>query len=77
MQHHQLVMDLEAAIESCQVLVTVMDSLLAGLAWDEKDLLRFPSKTRALLDNGRVKECSAQLGDGVEIVTHGFELVRG
>ena len=31
-QHHQLVMALEASIESCQLLLSIMDSLRADLA---------------------------------------------
>ena len=61
-QHHQMVMNLEASIESCQLLVSIMDSLLAELAWAEKDGLRLWSKARALSDDGRLKECSTQLG---------------
>lgn len=60
-QDHQLTIDLEASIESCHTLVSFMEDFLSHLGWDEGDNLSFQSKAKALLQDGRVKDCQSHL----------------
>ena len=60
-QDHQLRIDLEASIESCHTLVSFMDDFLSNLCWSEGNNLTFESKTRALLQDARVKDCQSHL----------------
>lgn len=60
-QNHQLTIDLEASIQSCHTLVSFMEDFLSSLCWNEGDNLTFESKTRALLQDARVKDCQSHL----------------
>ncbi len=60
-QNHQLLIDLEASMESCHTLVSFMEDFLSNLAWNEGDNLTFESKTKALLQDARVKDCQSHL----------------
>jgi len=60
-QHHQLVIDLGASLDSCSILVSVMDGYLSELDWDESNSLTFESKTRSVLQDGSMKECISHL----------------
>ena len=60
-QNDQLTTDLEASMESCHTLVSFMEDLLSNLCWNECDNLTFESKTRALLQDTKVKECQSHL----------------
>ncbi len=48
-------------MESCHTLVSFMEDFLSKLCWNEGDNLTFESKTRALLQDARVKDCQSHL----------------
>ncbi len=60
-QHHQLVIDLGASLDSCSILVSVMDGYLSELDWDESNSLTFESRTRSVLQDGSMKEFISHL----------------
>ena len=60
-QNHQLTIDLEASIGSCHTLVSFMEDFLSHLGWDEGDNLSFQSKSKALLQDTRVRDCQSHL----------------
>ena len=62
-QHHQLVMDLESSMQSCNLLVSLMDSYISELNFDEKNSLVFESRAKAVLQAGQVKECVSHLNN--------------
>ncbi len=60
-QHHQLVIDLESSMESCNMLVSLMDGSISELNFDEKNSLVFESRAKAVLQDAQVKECVSHL----------------
>ena len=55
-RHQQLVIDLEASMESCKSLVTFIDDYTSFLEWNDSNTLSFESKANAVLQNSSVKE---------------------
>jgi hypothetical protein len=64
-QYYRLVMDLLAATESCNVLISFLDDYVSGLEWDDKDNLTLQSKIKAFLQDIQVKDCVNHLGNQV------------
>ena len=60
--HFQLSLDLESSLSSCRILVGLIDDQLSKLEWDENDVLKFESRARIVLEDGRTKECLNFLG---------------
>ena len=60
--HFQLSLDLESSLSSCGILVELIDDQLSMLEWDEKDILKFESRARIILEDARTKECLNYLG---------------
>jgi len=60
-QHHQLVMDLDTSLESCRILISVIDSHVSSLEWDEADTLTFESKAKAVWKDQRIQDCMNHL----------------
>lgn len=56
-QHHQLVMDLDTSLESCRLLISVIDSHVSGLEWDEANALTFGSKAKAVWKDQSTQDC--------------------
>jgi len=56
-QHHQLVMDLDTSLESCKILIAVIDSHVSTLEWDEADTLTFESKAKAVWKDQSIQDC--------------------
>lgn len=56
-QHHQLVMDLDTSLESCKILIAVIDSHVSTLKWDEADTLMFESKAKAVWKDQSIQDC--------------------
>ena len=48
-QHYQLVMDLEASLESCQALLLFINGQLTGLDWNDSNALSFENRIKAVL----------------------------
>lgn len=61
-ENYQMAMDLEASLDSCKVLVSIMDSYISELDWTEADTLTFESKMKAMSHDSSIKECSSHLG---------------
>ena len=55
-RHQQLVIDLEASMESCKSLVSFMDDYTSVLEWNDSNTLSFESKARAVFQDSSVKE---------------------
>ena len=55
-QHHQLVMDLGNALESCKALLICIDDHISALRWNENESLTFQSKARAILRDQNMKD---------------------
>ena len=60
--HFQLSLDLESSLSSCGILVGLIDDRLSKLECDEKDILKFESRARIILEDARTKECLNYLG---------------
>jgi len=60
-RHHQLVMDLDTSLESCRLLVSVIDSQVSSLNWDEADTLTFESKAKAVWKDQSIQTCVIHL----------------
>jgi len=60
-QHHQLVMDLDTSLESCRLLISVIDSHVSSLEWDEADTLTFESKMKAVWKDQSIQNCMNHL----------------
>ena len=56
--HFQLSLDLESSVSSCRILVELIDNQLSMLEWDEKDILKFESRARIILEDARTKNVS-------------------
>lgn len=48
-RHQQLVIDLEASMESCKSLVTFVDDYTSFVEWNDSNTLSFESKANAVL----------------------------
>ena len=62
-QHYQLVMDLEASLESCETLLLFIDGQISYLAWNDSNALSLESKIKAVLQDKTVKECATHLAN--------------
>ena len=62
-QHHQLVMDLDVALDSCQLLLLFMDEHISRLEWTDNGKMTFDSKVRAMLEDRSVTDCLNHLNN--------------
>ena len=62
-QHHQLVIDLEAAIQSCRLLILLLDEHLNKLEWNASHRLDFESRVKTVLQDCNIKECANHLSN--------------
>lgn len=62
-QHYQLVMDLEASLESCEALLLFINGKLTGLDWSDSNALSFENRIKAVLQDKTVKECATHLAN--------------
>lgn len=62
-EHYQLVMDLEASLESCETLLLFIDGQLSHLDWKDSNGLSIESKMRVALQDKVVKECATHLAN--------------
>jgi hypothetical protein len=60
-QHYQMIMDVEATLASCHLLLGIMDKRLSKLSWDSKNVLKFTSKAKVILEDKSTKECTTHL----------------
>jgi hypothetical protein len=60
-QHYQLIMDVDAALAGCYLLLGVLDEHISKLNWDSEDELDFTSKARVVLNHRVTKECIGHL----------------
>lgn len=60
-QHHQLVMDLEASLESCETLLLFIDGQMSHFELNDSNALFLESKIKAVLQDNTVKECATHL----------------
>ena len=56
-QHHQLVMDLDAALGSCHLLISVIDNHVSSLQWRDADELTFASKAKMVWRDQDIQSC--------------------
>lgn len=62
-QHYQLVMDLQASLQSCEALLLFIDGQLSYCDWNDNNALYPTSKIKAVLQDKIVKECATHLGN--------------
>lgn len=62
-QYHQLIIDLEESLNSCNVLITFMDHHISKLAWTEDKALNYESKVRVVLEDKATKDCLDHLNN--------------
>ena len=62
-QHHQLVIDLEAAVQSCRLLLSLLDEYLSKLEWDTSHRLDFESRVKIVLQDCNMKELANHLSN--------------
>jgi hypothetical protein len=60
-QHYQLIMDVDAALAGCHLLLGVLDERIFELGWESEHELDFTSKARVVLNHKVTKECIAHL----------------
>jgi hypothetical protein len=60
-QNYQLIMDVDAALTCCHLLLGVLDERISELNWDSEDELDFTSKARVILNHKVTKECIGHL----------------
>ena len=56
-QDHQLVMDLDASVKSCQVLVSFIDKHVSNHEWNHLDHLTFECKAKAMWQDPNIQNC--------------------
>lgn len=56
-QHYQLVLDLDASLESCHLLVSIIDRHVSSLHWDHIDALTFASKAKTVWKDQSIQDC--------------------
>ena len=61
--HYQLIIDLGASLESCEILLSFIDGKLNELDWSDNNILSFESKIKIALQNAAVKECATYLAN--------------
>ena len=62
-QHYQLIIDLGATLESCEILLLFIDGKLNELDWSDSNNLSFESKIKIALQDTDVKECATHLAN--------------
>ncbi len=62
-QYHQLIIDLEGSLGSCNVLITFMDHHISKLTWTEAKALNFESRVRVVLEDKTTKDCLSHLNN--------------
>ena len=62
-QHYQLIIDLGATLESCEILLLFIDGKLNELDWNDNNILSFESKIKIALQDGAVKEYATHLAN--------------
>ena len=60
-QHHQLVLSFETTMQSCKLLLHVLDGQLSELEWDASHKLDFESRVKAVLEDCTLKEYANHL----------------
>lgn len=61
MSHYQLIIDLGTSLDSCKLLISLIDSQLSKLEWKESDQLSFESKIRVVLNEQSTRDCLTYL----------------
>ena len=62
-QHYQLVMDLQASLESCRVLLLFIDGQLSYFDLDNNNTLYSTSKIKAVLHDKTITDCATHLAN--------------
>ena len=62
-QHYQLIIDLGASLESCEILLLFIDGKLNELDWSDNNVLSFESRIKIALQDTAVKECATHLAN--------------
>ena len=62
-EHHQLVMDLGASLDSCGALLLFIDGQLSHLEWSDSNSLSLESRIKAVLQDKTVKERATHLAN--------------
>ena len=60
-QHHQLVMDLDASLKSCKLLVSFIDGHITSLKRDNTNRLIFTSKAKTMWKDSGIQGCANHL----------------
>ena len=60
-QHYQLIMDVDAALSCCHLLIGVLDARISELDWDGENEMDFKSKAKLVLNHRVTKECVGHL----------------
>lgn len=64
-QYHQLIMDLEGSLCSCNILIACMDHHISKLAWTEDEALTYKSRVRVVLEDRAIKDCLDHLNNQI------------
>lgn len=59
--HHQLMVELEEAIDHCRLLVEHIDLQISRFEWEEGNPLRMGSKALLILEDQLIKDCLTRL----------------
>jgi hypothetical protein len=62
-QHHQLIIDLDLSLSSCNALISLMDRRISELDWNEASDLSFRSKVLVVLEDKATKDCQNHLNN--------------
>lgn len=60
-QHYQLVMNMDIAINSCNLLIRVLDEHISKLEYDEDEKMTFESRVKVILESKGTEECLTRL----------------
>ncbi|QDS76316.1 hypothetical protein FKW77_002443 [Venturia effusa] len=60
-QHYQMIMDVDATLASCHLLLGIMDERISKLSWDSRNVLRFTSKAKIIMEDKSTQDCITHL----------------
>ncbi|KAE9973864.1 hypothetical protein EG328_004194 [Venturia inaequalis] len=60
-QHYQMIMDVDATLASCHLLLGLMDERISKLGWDSKNVLKSVSKAKVVMEERATQDCITHL----------------
>jgi hypothetical protein len=68
-QHYQLVMNMDIAINGCNLLIRVLDDQISKLEYDEDEKITFESTVKMVLESEGTEECLTRLDRQISALT--------